>query len=246
MIPQKLKDDAITEAVCEIRFERPEAELSELVIGRLLDFPEWASIPIKERLNIGEIPAAVREMEPGFKFQPVVELRDPKGNHLVRIGANVASLHFKPPYPGWEVVFPEVQKLCRAVSKNVRGVKVGRLGLRYINAITSTRHKLARLFDLELALSVKGQRFEGPVFLTYRTQRGLYRVITRIASPELLQAALLPAGTTAVIDIDVSLEDSMPADSGVMIKWFDEAHSHEKQEFFGLLPAALTEKLMER
>jgi uncharacterized protein (TIGR04255 family) len=246
MIPAKLKDDSIMEAIAEVRFDFPPGELEEVVLGRLLDFPEWSSMTIKERLAAAEVPHGIRQSDVSFKFQPHIELRNPKANYSARLGPNVVALHFKAPYPGWnELFFPTVQMAVKAVCHTIKTATVKRLGLRYVNTLTSSRHHLSQLFDLEVSLTVKGKKVKEPVFINYLTEKNDLKVATRIVSPSLVMVPL-PEKTTAVIDVDVSHEPQSVWNEEQIVSWFDRAHTAEKEEFFGLIPSSVTEKLAER
>jgi hypothetical protein len=48
MLPKKLKDDSITEALLEIRFTS--SDLDEVVVGRLSDFSGWEAYS-KQRMS---------------------------------------------------------------------------------------------------------------------------------------------------------------------------------------------------
>ena len=76
VLPEKLKNDAIAEAVCEVRFECEESvSLPEIVVGRLAEFETWRDYQ-KVRLPISDIPVSIRYQDPNLKNQPVLELRE--------------------------------------------------------------------------------------------------------------------------------------------------------------------------
>ena len=82
-LPQRIKPDAILEALVEFRFEH--TELPELVLGRLLDIQLWSEFG-QTRLPTADIPQTIREMDANLRYQPLVELRKDDGSRVAKIG----------------------------------------------------------------------------------------------------------------------------------------------------------------
>jgi uncharacterized protein (TIGR04255 family) len=101
-LPDKLKDDAIVEALVELRFET--ADIPELTIGRLADHSLWADFS-RSRTPIADLPAALRQSDVNLKYQATLELKELNGLRLVKIGTNVVSLHNISRYIGWKQGF---------------------------------------------------------------------------------------------------------------------------------------------
>src|SRR5215831_19443967 len=135
-LPKKLKKDAILEAICELRFET--GELDELVVGRLSENAPWESFT-RIRLPLSDFPPPLRKADANLRYQPLVELRDPNSPRLVKIGSNVISAHVMAPYCGWTAYRPHLYEVLNVLFKKFQ-VRLQRIGLRYINAITPRDH----------------------------------------------------------------------------------------------------------
>jgi hypothetical protein len=94
-IPRKLKNDAIIEALFEIRFDME--SVPELLYGRLADHSGWRSLE-QRRLPAYDIPAPMRQVDENLRYQPVFELNDSARNSSIRIGPQVLSFHQRQPY----------------------------------------------------------------------------------------------------------------------------------------------------
>jgi uncharacterized protein (TIGR04255 family) len=112
-LPDKLKDDAIVEALVELRFET--ADIPELTIGRLADHSLWADFS-RSRTPIADLPAALRQSDVNLKYQATLELKELNGLRLVKIGTNVVSLHNISRYIGWKQGFSgEIHSMVKLV-----------------------------------------------------------------------------------------------------------------------------------
>ena len=70
-IPQKLKHDAIVEALVEIRFDA--STIPEVLLGRLADHEPWKGFD-QRRLPAYEIPAPIRQADANLRYNPWFEL----------------------------------------------------------------------------------------------------------------------------------------------------------------------------
>jgi uncharacterized protein (TIGR04255 family) len=114
-VPNKLKDDAIIEALLEVRFDLPSSVLPELFFGRLAE--TWNTFT-QQRLPSADFPSVMRRFDPNLRFQPSIELQDPTGKRRVRIGPYSFSYHHYAPYPGWDSSFgPELNEAVDALFK---------------------------------------------------------------------------------------------------------------------------------
>lgn len=243
-IPKEVKDDSIIEALCEIRFNTN--ELAEIVVGRLSDHKLWRGFN-KNRLPVADIPGPIRAVDETLRYQPVLELRNTDGTHLVKIGSNVLSYHNVGKYCGWPVFEPALREAIDALFSAVSDVQVHRLGFRYVNAITSTRHHIGGVKDLELKIEVASRNVDGPINLNFLTASDTeHLTMTRIASPEFVQGGL-PADTTVVVDVDVFTPGKYLAkDMDSVVSWTRDAHELEKSAFFALIPLPVLSRWIER
>ena len=147
--PDRLRDDALVEAICEFRFEC--REVTEIVIGRLSDNAEWSSYSV-ERLPSSSIPSAIRENDPNLRFEPTLQLRSEDGRYLAKIGGRVISFHNVQSYCGWEQFQPKLNALIDFIFSRLTELSITRIGFRYVNALTPERHKIANLNELNLSL----------------------------------------------------------------------------------------------
>src|SRR4051812_17635047 len=105
-LPDRIEPDAIVEALVEFRFEH--TELSELVLGRLVDLPCWEGFE-QARLPTADIPQPIRDADPNLRYQPLIELRNSNGSRTAKIGGHVLSYHVTGAYPGWTTFQREIE-----------------------------------------------------------------------------------------------------------------------------------------
>ena len=243
-VPDKLKHDAIVEALLEVRFDT--STIPEVLLGRLADNPSWRGFQ-QRRLPISEIPAPIRQSDRNLRFTPWFELADPERNRLVRIGEHVLSYHQLAPYVGWPVFSEELRKTVDALFDKAETVNVKRLGLRYINALRPDVHGIKGILDLDLEVVVAGESVPANINVNFTTEVHTNTSCTvRIATKEFVEGNL-PETTSLVIDVDVFTNPSLRMKNSDEVKaWVGVAHSREKEQFFRLLTveriAALTEK----
>lgn len=240
-LPTKITPDAIREALFEMRFEH--SVLPEIVIGQLAGNAKWRGFS-QGRLPISEMPEQLRSADPALRYLPTLELRSPDGGELVRIGSNVVSYHVVSNYVGWDAFLPRLIDMGSAVLNAAPGVKLMRLGLRYINALTKADHFVGAVYDLNLRINIDGAQPAQQIQLAYLVEDvpGLTGIV-RVVSPRFVEGDM-PAGTAAVIDIDIASGANVPsADIEAIQIWLVAAHETEKREFFSLLTQETLEKL---
>lgn len=246
MTPNKLKDDAIVEALCEVRFDSEE-DFPELVLGRLSDLDLWRNFK-KQRLPISDIPTNVRQLVEGLKYQPVFELQEDEGARRVKLGSNVVSYHIVgvDEYVGWKLFEPMLREMFAQIFGRVKVETISRIGLRYTNALTSSRHFVSDIRTLDVDICVAGQTLDSPKNLNFLETHGpAHTSITRIASPDFVHGPL-PQTTTAIVDVDVFSNPDFQATSvNEAIEWVNKAHGFEKEAFFKLIPKSILERLIE-
>lgn len=244
-VPQKLKQDAIVEALLEIRFEAPRT-IPEILLGRLADHDPWKGFR-QHSLPVAQIPAAIRRSDTTLRHTAWLELADPSAPRKVRIGEHVISYHHLAPYSGWANFRPELFKTIDGLFLKAPGAIVTRLGLRYINALTSASHTIARISDLDLTIAAGNEVIHGNVNLNFTTQIQPDTACTvRIATTDFIQGTL-PQGSSVVIDVDVfTTPPTWRAKSADDAKtWVESAHTIEKTQFFRLLKQSTIEQLAE-
>src|SRR6266513_2687614 len=105
-IPVKLKQDAIVEALLEIRFATP--IIPEIFFGRIAEHASWKGFT-QAQMPAYNLPAALRQADPTLRYHPVFSLVEAAGRRAVRIGPQVLSYHRNMPYVGWEKFKPELE-----------------------------------------------------------------------------------------------------------------------------------------
>lgn len=235
-LPQKLEHDAIIEAIVELRFDVTDGStIPEVFFGRLVDHPTWKGFQ-QRRLPEAELPPSLRRADPNLRYRPVLHLVEPDGPRSLRIGPQVLSYHRAAPYIGWERFFPELKEVVSELFKKVDELTIRRIGLRYVNALTSTLHGINVISDLNLTLHVSDEVITDSLNVNYSTVVSKYIQYTvRVATKEVVKGNI-PDSTSAIIDVDVYTTDAFSAsDSTAVIEWIDAAHQVEKEQFFRLL-----------
>jgi uncharacterized protein (TIGR04255 family) len=230
-IPRKLKHDAIVEALIEFRFET--RTKPEFLLVRLSEIEAWKDFK-ESRLPAFSIPEQIREVDPNLRFQPIFELQ--KDQRSLRIGPRVISYHLRSPYQGWAIFGKEIERVAEAVFSKADSFVMKRLGLRYLNALTSDVHQIRSIGDLDVSVVVGTETVTDDINLNRTlTASNDRRCTIRIATPEFVTGSL-PPNTSVLADIDIFTPDSFETtDQDVVKRWVEAAHTTEKQEFFVLL-----------
>jgi uncharacterized protein (TIGR04255 family) len=105
--PAKLKQDAIVEAILEVRFDLPRPAIPEIFLGRLADRQAWRGFA-QRPMPASQVPAQIRRIDPNLRYQPVIELVSQDQGRAVRIGPQVLSYHRLKKYVGWDSFKPEL------------------------------------------------------------------------------------------------------------------------------------------
>ena len=243
-LPKKLKNDAIVEAVLELRFESK--GLPEVFIGKFVDHPNWKGWE-QRQLPAYNIPAQLRLVDPNFKFAPTIEAVDKENKTVLRIGPFVVSYHRQAPYVGWENFKPALQQVTTTLFGTVNEPIIKRLGLRYMNALRPSVHGIAGLADLDVKMTVSEEPITKAANLNFMAS--LERessCIVRIATPELLVGGTIPADTSVYIDMDIFTNEGFTTtDKKVVDEWVEFAHTQEKTEFFRLFTQSTIDNLRE-
>lgn len=238
-LPTRLKDDCITEALLELRFDVD--ELDEITIGRLSSFQAWSSFK-KNRLPAAHIPQPIRTMDPGLQYQATVELIAPDQSRRVRIGSSVISYHCLGRYIGWQAFQPELNDMIDHFYGAISGAVARRMGLRYVNVLTARRHSVSSFDVTALKVTVRDAAIGAPLNVNFEEQKSNEHVVmTRMATPHFVQGLSDPEAAL-VVDVDVHTPGSFVGrDSAAAQNWVDQAHAFEKESFFRLFPDKLVE-----
>lgn len=242
-LPKKLKNDAIVEALLELRFESKGTP--EVFFGRFIDHQNWRDWT-ERKLPAYNLPAQIRSFDPNFQFAPVIELVDEQNKTILRIGPSVVSYHRQAPYVGWEKFKPELDKFAATLFETAKDAVVRRIGLRYLNALQPNVHGIRGLTNLDLAITVSGDSVSDEANLNFAMQ--LERdstCIVRIATPQFLQGPK-PEGTSVFVDVDVFTKEGFQTrDKNAVNAWVEFAHTQEKAHFFGLFKQETIDRLRE-
>lgn len=153
-VPVALERDTIVECIVEIRF-RPANESAEelipgLAFGRLKDIFARTT-----RQPVAELPRALRDADPNLQYQPTHRLEG-EGVSLL-LGARIAAVAFRKPYPGWEKVFPLVLRSLNGIAETGLIRSVERVSIKYVNILTEGRDPL----DLsQVAVDIRFGKFD--------------------------------------------------------------------------------------
>jgi uncharacterized protein (TIGR04255 family) len=242
-LPTRLKKDCILEVIVEMQFDVEEQ--TEIVVGRLVDCPDWASYT-KHRTPISDIPVQIRLSDPAMRHQPLFDLRSEDGLFAVKIGSHALSVHNMAGYVGWENYSPLVKNALHYMIEKLPGVVVKRVGLRYINATTKEDHKIGSIEQLNVNVTLGEEALADDLSVNFikRLSENV-NVITRIATPRLVDGPI-PESATTFIDIDVYSGSGWSSSSEEEISsWIDNAHIAEKEQFFNILLEEVVNELRE-
>lgn len=245
-IPEKLKVDAIVEAILEIRFDCDESRrLPEIVVGKLAQFEKWRDFSVT-RLPVAEMPIQLRKSDSNLKYNPVIELRSASGQRVVKVGENALSYHVLQEYPGWSNWKHELAEVIAYIYSCLSGLSIDRVGLRYVNLFTFDDHGVSGVRDLNFSVAIAGGDLDLPMNLNYSSRPSeVHSAVTRIASPEFVGSPT-KSNMTALVDIDISTDGAFqPSSAEKLIEWVGQAHDHEKSEFFRLFTERMRELLVE-
>jgi uncharacterized protein (TIGR04255 family) len=244
-IPVKLKDDAIVEALFEIRFEM--TTIPEVFFGRLAEYAPWKGFT-QAPMPAYNLPAALRQADPNLRYQPIFALVE-GGGRAVRIGPQVLSYHRLAPYVGWAKFKPELDEVIAGVFEKADALRVERLGLRYLNALRTDVHGIRSISDLNLKFEIASERIFGNANINFTTGDSSDTACTvRIATTEFIQGAL-PENTSVYVyvDVDVFTKQGFETKDRTVVKdWIEAAHTREKEQFFRLLTETTIESLKEK
>jgi len=228
-LPLELKHDIIFEAVFELRFEPniPNGAVFGVIYPIIMEkFPNLNHIS----LPILDLPDAVRNSDPQFKYQPLNRLQ---GEGLsIGIGPRVICFSVLKPYIGWNKWKPIILDILIKVSDKKVIKYAEKTGLRYLNFINQDVFSLINVEVKVINNTIK------PVATTVRTeiQEGEYIKALQIAN----NASMNENGQIrhgSLIDIDITrMKNLQNNDFKFNLETIlDKSHSLAKQLFFDIL-----------
>lgn len=242
-LPKRLSHDAILEAVLEIRFET--RQVGEVLVGRLASLDMFEGYGVN-RLPIAAMPAEAREADENLRFQPILQLNSPTPGELAKVGPHVLSLNVLAPYPGWDAFSKRLRLMIESLFEVVTDMSIVRLGLRYVNAITSD-HGVRRLSDLQFKVDLAGQATDTEMVFSHRFKADSdVSGSISIATPSFVNGPNLPSECAAFVDIDIFTPRPLgKSDGDSIMAWVEKAHEVEKERFFSLFSDEQIEELKE-
>lgn len=186
------------------------------------------------RLPAYSLPEPIREVDPTFRYQPIFELQ--KDERSLRIGPRVVSYHLRQPYNGWAVFGKEVADVVEALFSKADKLVIKRLGLRYVNGLTSDTHGIRSAADLDIAIRFGEEAVSDRININVMMKGSDDTTcVVKVATRDFVTGSLT-ANTTVVADIDVFTPESFETTNrNDVMKWIEAAHTTEKREFFVLL-----------
>jgi uncharacterized protein (TIGR04255 family) len=230
-LPLKIKHDLITEALLELRFDSsfpPEAIFG--IIYQIISkkYPNIQNVP----LPILQLPEAIRNADPNFKYQPHNRLQ--KDVCGFNIGPNVISFFVQKPYIGWDKWKPIITEILNELM-NIEGLFkiIERIGLRYINLIDRSIFSVA---NINIKIIDKVLDNEQTNFRTEYTDGNYVKIVQIFNNANILVNNKPICGSLIDIDIIRDLRTiSIQNFKSKMEEILEESHNKEKILFFSLL-----------
>lgn len=131
-LPKRLRKEPLLDALFECRFTA-HFPVSSILPGIL--FSEFEGEKQLERLPQSEIPEAIRNSDPNFKYIPLVRIR--LQNYSFLIGDCSMAVACNLPYKGWNDFKPTIIKIIGVLKKSGLVDKVIRYSTKYVDLIQS-------------------------------------------------------------------------------------------------------------
>ena len=236
-LPSSIQPCPIIDALVEIRFVtkvNPNAVFG-LAYGALMhEYPGDIS-----NLPIMQLPEAVRNSDPSFKFKPQYRLLSK--DVIIQIGPEVLSISSSLPYVGWELFKSHVIQIINLINSAGIIKRVIRLGHRYINFFdTDMLHNITMTFNMtegynieniQITTSVKDYTFDNTIQFSNSS-------VINFNQPDEKRGSS--------IDIDTYKNYSDHSFLNNIANEIEDAHKCEKTLFFSLLKESFIEKLNPR
>lgn len=224
-LPKKITPCPIVEAILEIRFSSKVP--NDAVFGLLYtqftdDYPEFKHLPIME------IPAAIRERDPAYRYNAYYKSQ--VEDFIVQIGPRVISISNVREYVGWDVLSKKIYDIYERVQKSGVIENIERIGLRYINSLEKINIFENSNFSLELGGSPITNKTNLATEIHYGDEA--YCTLRSTSDAEVLLGDTGKKVLGSVIDIDTVVNFSKFEN---FEKAVEHGHKVEKELFFSIL-----------
>lgn len=225
-LPKRIETCPIVEAILEVRFDSdlPSDAVFGVAYEKLREkFGEVTNLPIRQ------VPQAILESDPSFKFKPHYKLGN-AGPCFVHIGPRVFSLITNTPYPGWTTFSTQFKETFTVLRDAGIFKTLTRFGARYINFFETVD-----VFDqVTLEVTVNGVRLKSPEeTVRARVELNGYTNILQVVNHANWKSKE-GKKKGSVIDIDTHISGTVEQ-KALLDTHLDGTHNTEKQIFFNLL-----------
>ena len=240
VIPTRLRNEPLVEAIWELRFASKQETLLAILPGIL-----YSALGDKNtniiKLPFSELPSQIAENDPNLKYTPKIRVEG--DNQSIQIGDYVIALSCRKPYSGWKKFSSSIRKLIKIVKETGYIEGLERFSLRYIDIIA-----LGQPPDIKcLNLNIKIGDYDidaWPIKLRTEIREKELIHILQIASPAKVTLPGEPEGTIGVvIDIDTIRSLTEGESWKAVYDSLDKVHQSCKEVFFGLLTEDTLSKL---
>jgi len=234
-LPKKITPDNIKEAVIELRYvsELPFELLLGLFFNEFDDSYVYTNRPIKTPILPGLTGKQNKELFTNIASQSI--LYNPKISIQVLPNAFVFSCLNQ--YIGWNDFMPEVEKAIKIISDSKKVIKWIRIGLRYITEYRNKDLKECIKFNFSFGLPhIQSTSTAFKSEFDYKDSKVILNLNNKM--PALAQKAdnkqpeIIPI---SIIDIDIIKEPLEITNMEDLLKVIEDAHTKEKELFFGML-----------
>jgi len=238
-LPKKLEKDTIVETIFEVRFTSKTTAIANILLGLL--FQEFRSeFPKVERLGVAELPQQIIQSDANIRYAHHYKLVGDR--FALQIGEHVCSISCPRPYVGWSEFQPKIIELLEFLNKADLIDLPERFSVKYVNVVpTDSEGTLDGL-----RLSVAADNFElndRPLNLRTEILEGDFHNLVQISSRITAKIRGAEEINGVLLDIDTIYRGKFQDIWSEIPALLEEAHSVEKQVFFGLLTKDTIEKL---
>jgi uncharacterized protein (TIGR04255 family) len=192
------------------------------------------------------MPLELRLADATLLYTPLLDLRTPDGNRIVKIGTHTLQCATLKPYQGWSVFHETLVGAVDHLFASIPDINTQRLGLRYINIIEPEVHPVASISDLQISVMIGGQPLTDRFNLNFRACADEeLECMVRVATKEF--ASPPPAGTGhTIIDIDAYTPSEVRGlAKDRVLNWLPRAREAKNVAFFNMFSREQIEKMQE-
>lgn len=237
--PKELQSSPLVDATIEVRFA---AGNTDILPGLLFSQLRQEFEKIQELPTL-QLPLAIRQNDPGLKFQATHRLESAK--FLLNVGPNVVGLGCKIlpgelKYPGWKAFIQRFEAIMTTVLQTELVAGFQRLGVRYINFFEQKDLFKALNVTFETGWEGKGLQKDKQIAFIVQNEEFLSRV--QVNNSVTARPLNTPAERQGqIIDIDTFVD--IGNDTADLVDLATRAHSYTEDLFFGILSDRLKEQL---